>query len=431
MLKEQRPIIAVVGLGYVGLPLAVAFARAAFQVIAYDIHEGRISELKNGLDSTDSVDASILHQDNLHYTTDHNYLAKASIYIIAVPTPVDLLNQPDFSALIAASQMVGRYLKKGDIVVYESTVYPGATEEVILPYLERYSGLKCPLDFGLGYSPERINPGDKRHNLENVRKLVSASTEAVCQQLVALYGLIVKAGVTAVSSIRVAEAAKMVENIQRDVNIALMNEFSMIFDALHINFQEVLKACKTKWNFLAFEPGLVGGHCIGVDPYYLQAKAKSIRQEVPLTTLARDINESMGFWVAHKVIDSLKQKSIALHRARVGILGVTFKENCKDLRNSKVVDIIRTLAEYKIEVLVVDPLADRQKTKEDYGIDLFLKEDLKEIDVLIVAVAHDVFKEIGRDEAFAFFRGKPVLFDLKNIYSKSIFSPHEALSWSL
>jgi UDP-N-acetyl-D-glucosamine/UDP-N-acetyl-D-galactosamine dehydrogenase len=409
--------IAVVGLGYVGLPVAVAFGKS-HQVIGFDINTKRIKELRSGHDSTDEVTRQELLQTNIQYTNSIDDLKKADFYIIAVPTPVDKANKPDLSPLFGASNSVGKALKVGDIVVYESTVYPGATEEDCVPVLERTSNLKFGVDFTVGYSPERINPGDKEHTFTKIKKIVAGSDLQTLNIVAEVYGSVVTAGVHRASSIKVAEAAKVIENTQRDLNIALMNELAVIFKRLNIDTQEVLDAAGSKWNFMPFKPGLVGGHCIGVDPYYLTHKAEQVGYIPQVILAGRRINDSMAGFVAKSAIKLMIQQGIDVARARIGVLGMTFKENCPDIRNSKVIDIIRELQEYGIDVVVMDPHADAEEVHHEHGVTL---QDISaiahnQVDALILAVAHREYKALDAAHLRSLVRGnKPVLVDVKCI----------------
>lgn len=408
--------IAIIGLGYVGLPLAVEFGKKR-PVIGFDINAARIAELNNGYDRTLEVDAAELEEaDQLCFSADLDVLRQAAIFIVTVPTPVDCYNRPDLTPLIKASETVGRVLKKGDIVIYESTVYPGCTEEDCVPVLERVSGLVFNVDFFAGYSPERINPGDKLHRLPSIRKVTSGSTSEVAEQVDALYRDIITAGTYQASSIRVAEAAKVIENTQRDVNIALMNELALIFHKLGIDTLEVLEAAGTKWNFLPFRPGLVGGHCIGVDPYYLTHKAQSVGYHPEVILAGRRINDGMGQHVADRVIQLMLQQGLEVLNSRVLILGLTFKENCPDVRNTKVVDIVSALKAYNIRVSIHDPWADPADALHEYGLNcdpvLPVQQDF---DAVVVAVGHQEFLANGTAALRALGRPNAVLFDVKGL----------------
>ncbi|MBU6482212.1 MAG: nucleotide sugar dehydrogenase [Nitrospirae bacterium] len=390
--KERK--IAVVGLGYVGLPIAVAFGKRK-RVIGFDINKTKIAELQKGLDRTGEVSSADLKSSDVQYTFQPRDLKAADFIIVAVPTPINEALQPDLTALRKSSELIGANLSPGSIVVFESTVYPGATEEVCQPILEQASGMKCGVDFQLGYSPERINPGDKEHTLEKIIKVVSAQDDASLEIVAHTYELVVKAGIHRAPSIKVAEAAKVIENTQRDLNIALMNELALIFHRLGIDTRSVLDAAGTKWNFLKFSPGLVGGHCIGVDPYYLTAKAESVGYHPQVILAGRRINNEMGKFVAEQTMKLLGQLPRPVKELKVAVLGLTFKENVPDLRNSKVPDIIQELREYGVQVLVHDPIAEPKEAVEEYGIHLSKWDDLRDIDGIIVAVAHREFADMG------------------------------------
>lgn len=394
MLQAKERKIAVVGLGYVGLPIAVAFGKRQ-RVIGFDINKAKIAELQKGLDRTGEVTSAELRTSDVQYTFQPSDLKAADFIIVAVPTPINEALQPDLTALRTSSELIGANLSPGSIVVFESTVYPGATEEVCQPILEQASGMKCGVDFKLGYSPERINPGDKEHTLEKIIKVVSAQDDASLEIVANTYELVVKAGIHRASSIKVAEAAKVIENTQRDLNIALMNELALIFHRLGIDTKSVLDAAGTKWNFLKFSPGLVGGHCIGVDPYYLTAKAESVGYHPQVILAGRRINNGMGKFVAEQTMKLLSQLPRPVNDLRVAVLGLTFKENVPDLRNSKVPDIIQELREYGVQVLVHDPIAEPEEAVEEYGIHLSKWDDLRDIDGIIVAVAHREFADMG------------------------------------
>lgn len=407
--------LAIIGLGYVGLPLAVEFGKT-YKVIGFDIYQKRIDELKNGYDRTLEVDTQELQEaKHLQFTTNLEDLKEAQIYIVTVPTPIDNYNKPDLTPLKKASQSVGKVLNKGDIVIYESTVYPGCTEEDCVPILERESGLKFNVDFFCGYSPERINPGDKQHRLPNIKKVTSGSTPAIADEVDALYSSIITAGTHKASSIKVAEAAKVIENSQRDINIAFVNELALIFDRLGIDTLDVLEAAGSKWNFLPFRPGLVGGHCISVDPYYLTHKAESLGYHSQVILAGRHINDNMGIVVANKVIKLMVKNSHQIVNGKVAILGITFKENCPDIRNSRVVDIVKELKDFECQVDVYDPWASAEEVKHEYGLTLsdFGNFTLQNYQAVILAVAHDKFKTLDFSN-----RGKVVVYDLKGILPK-------------
>lgn len=389
--------IAVVGLGYVGLPIAVAFGKSGAQVIAYEIDQQRIDELQSGHDRTGEITPDDLAAAKLALTTDPSDLDPADFYIVTVPTPVNDVKRPDLTILRAASEAIGNTLRKGDIVVYESTVYPGATEDECLPILEARSGLKAPVDFAVGYSPERINPGDREHRLETVVKVVSAQTDAALDVVADVYGSIIQAGLHRTPNIRTAEAAKVIENTQRDLNIALMNELSVIFHRLDIDAADVLAAAGTKWNFLPFTPGLVGGHCIGVDPYYLTHRAEQVGYHPQVILAGRQINDSMGRFVARETMKLVLKKRTSSERPRVCVLGVTFKPDVPDCRNSKVPDVIKELEAYGAEVLVADPLADPDTVRREYGLELASVEGMMPVDAVVFAVPHREYQVQGWD----------------------------------
>ena len=407
--------LAVVGLGYVGLPLAVEFGKHR-DVLGFDINTRRIEELRAGRDHTLEVDGPELAQArHLRYSSDPAELASANVFIVTVPTPIDEYKQPDLTPLERASETIGRVLKRGDIVIYESTVYPGATEEVCVPVLERISGLRFNVDFYAGYSPERINPGDKQHRVSTIRKVTSGSTPEVADLVDALYRQIITAGTHKAPSIKVAEAAKVIENTQRDVNIALINELALIFNRLGIDTLDVLEAAGTKWNFLPFRPGLVGGHCIGVDPYYLTHKAQSIGYHPEIILAGRRLNDSMGSYVVSQLVKAMTKRRIQVQGSRVLVMGLAFKENCPDLRNTRVVDIVRELGEYSIEVDVYDPWVDPAEARHEYGITPVAQPAAGAYDGLILAVAHHQFAAMGAAALRALGKPEHVLYDLKYV----------------
>ena len=408
--------IAVIGLGYVGLPLAIEFGKQR-PVMGFDINTMRIAELQSGQDHTLEASAEELAQaTHLSFSSSPADLQACQIFIVTVPTPVDLANRPDLSPLVKASETVGKALKQGDIVIYESTVYPGATEEVCVPVLEKFSGLKFNQDFFCGYSPERINPGDKEHRISTIKKVTSGSTPEVAALIDALYRQIVVAGTYMAPSIRVAEAAKVIENTQRDVNIALINELALIFNKLGIDTEAVLQAAGTKWNFLPFRPGLVGGHCIGVDPYYLTHKAQSIGYHPEIILAGRRLNDSMGGYVVSQLVKAMTRERIYVQGARVLVMGLTFKENCPDLRNTRVVDIVKELGEYNVDVDVYDPWVEAKEAVHEYGIHPVQTLENGRYDAVIMAVAHRQFAELGIDAIRALGKPKHVLYDLKYIF---------------
>jgi len=410
--------IGIIGLGYVGLPLAVEFGKR-YPVVGFDIKASRIDELRHGRDSTLEVTAEELAEAQLlQFSSNPADLANCNIYIVTVPTPIDEHKRPDLTPLIKASETIGSVLKKGDIVIYESTVYPGATEEDCVPVLERVSGLAFNVDFFAGYSPERINPGDKEHRLPNIKKVTSGSTPEVADEVDTLYRTIITAGTHKASSIKVAEAAKVIENTQRDLNIALVNELAMLFSRLKIDTLEVLEAAGTKWNFLPFRPGLVGGHCIGVDPYYLTHKAQAVGYHPEIILAGRRINDGMGRFVASEMIKAMLRKEIQIKGARVLVMGLAFKENCPDLRNTRVIDVIRELQDYQVDVDVYEPWVNALDARSEYGLNLVEQPNKDAYDGIIVAVSHRVFQELGKSAIRSFGRKECVVFDLKRTFSK-------------
>ncbi|TLS19613.1 MAG: nucleotide sugar dehydrogenase [Betaproteobacteria bacterium] len=417
MTVEKDIIVAVVGLGYVGLPLAVEFGKK-FRTIGYDLAEAKVASYQKYCDPTGEVSGEdLMAAVFLECTTDPSRLASADFVIVAVPTPVDRAHIPDFSPLVSSSATVGKNMKQGATVVYESTVYPGATEEVCIPVLEQHSGLKWKTGFHVGYSPERINPGDKEHTLTRITKVVSGDSQETLDQVAALYGSIITAGVHKATSIKVAEAAKVIENTQRDLNIALMNELAIIFDRIGIDTTEVLEAAGTKWNFLKFKPGLVGGHCIGVDPYYLTHKAEMLGYHPQVILAGRRINDGMGKFIAENTVKRMIESGCSIKGARVNVLGLTFKENCPDLRNSKVPDIIAELQSYGIDVAVHDPVADPAEARHEYGLDLSRWDDLPVADAVVVAVAHGDYRDMGLRVIRNKIRDNGALIDVKALFS--------------
>lgn len=411
--------LAIIGLGYVGLPLAVEFGRKR-PVIGFDINPRRVAELREGRDITLEVSTEDLQgADFLHFTSNATELASASVFIVTVPTPIDKANRPDMTALERASQTIGGALKRGDVVVYESTVYPGATEEVCVPVLERVSGLRFNRDFYCGYSPERINPGDKVNTLTTIKKITSGSTPEAATAIDALYREIIGAGTWKVSSLKVAEAAKVIENSQRDLNIAFVNELSLIFERLGIDTLEVLEAAGSKWNFLPFRPGMVGGHCIGVDPYYLTHKAEELGYHPQVILAGRRINDAMARYAARNTLRMMLRNGMDVPRCRVGVLGITFKENCPDIRNSKVVDMIREFESWGTQVVVCDPWASVAEVEDEYGLKLGTVDADHPVDALVVAVGHNQFRNLSPSQLRAFCRGTmPVLADVKSLYDR-------------
>jgi UDP-N-acetyl-D-galactosamine dehydrogenase len=418
MFSLENTKIAIIGLGYVGLPLAVEFSKK-YPVIGFDINAGRIEELRSGTDSTLEVsDTELAEAKALSFSCEKSVLSEANVFVVTVPTPIDKHKQPDLTPLIKASEMLGNVVKKNDVIIYESTVYPGATEEDCLPVVERVSGLKFNKDFFAGYSPERINPGDKEHRVTNILKVTSGSNEIVADYVDSLYASIIRAGTHKASSIKVAEAAKVIENTQRDVNIALINELSIIFNKLGIDTLEVLEAAGTKWNFLPFRPGLVGGHCIGVDPYYLTHKAQTVGYHPEMILAGRRLNDGMGSYVVSQLVKQMVKKRIQVDGAKVLVLGLTFKENCPDLRNTRVVDIIEELKDYNINVDVHDPWCSSDEAKQEYGIDLVSEPGCECYDGIILAVGHEQFKLLGAKSIRQFGKPEHVLYDLKYVLDK-------------
>ncbi|EOD4736814.1 Vi polysaccharide biosynthesis UDP-N-acetylglucosamine C-6 dehydrogenase TviB [Vibrio vulnificus] len=410
--------VGIIGLGYVGLPLAVEFGKQR-QTIGFDINQARINELSAGHDSTlECSDTELAEATQLVYTTSLDALRECNVFIVTVPTPIDEHKQPDLTPLIKASETLGKVIKQGDVIIYESTVYPGATEDDCIPVVERVSGLKFNQDFFAGYSPERINPGDKEHRVTNILKVTSGSTPEVAEYVDQLYKTIIVAGTHKASCIKVAEAAKVIENTQRDVNIALINELSIIFNKLGIDTLEVLEAAGTKWNFLPFRPGLVGGHCIGVDPYYLTHKAQSVGYHPEMILAGRRLNDGMGQYVVSQLVKKMLKKRIHVEGANVLVMGLTFKENCPDLRNTKVVDIIAELKEYNISVDITDPWCSNEEAMHEYGLSLCNKPKTNYYDAIIMAVAHNEFREMGAEAIRALGKDEHVLYDLKYILDK-------------
>lgn len=429
--REEK--LSLVGLGYVGLPIAVAFSKKV-DVIGFDINDKKIQTYIGGKDPTKEVGDEAIQKCNVDFTSDETRLREAMFHIVAVPTPVRPDKVPDLSPVIGASKVLGRNLTKGSVVVYESTVYPGVTEDICVPILEKESGLKCGVDFKIGYSPERINPGDKNHRLENIVKIVSGMDDETLETVADVYSLVIEAGVYRAESIKVAEAAKVIENSQRDINIAFVNELSMIFSRMGIDTKAVLRAAGTKWNFLSFEPGLVGGHCIGVDPYYLTYKAEQIGYHSRIILAGRRINDGMGAYVAQELVKKMIHADVKVKDADVLVLGLTFKGNCPDTRNTKVIDILNELGSYEIHTSVYDPVADKAEAKREYGIDLVSKAELKDFDAVLVAVDHDDFKEYSVEDIKAMYSDKnenKILFDVKGIYNKDEFEKAGFNYWRL
>ncbi len=419
MLTLAELKIAIIGLGYVGLPLAVEFGKKV-PVIGFDIHQKRIEELQNGQDHTLEVSPEELRQaTQLSYSANLDDLKSCNFFIVTVPTPIDDYKQPDLTPLIKASTSIGKVLKKGDIVVYESTVYPGATEEACIPVLEQVSSLKFNVDFFAGYSPERINPGDKLHRVTNILKITSGSTPEIADFVDQVYNLVIEAGTHKAPSIKVAEAAKVIENTQRDVNIALINELAVIFNKMGIDTEAVLQAAGTKWNFLPFRPGLVGGHCIGVDPYYLTHKAQSIGYHPEIILAGRRLNDGMGAYVVTQLVKAMIKKKIQVEGAKVLVLGLSFKENCPDIRNTKIIDIVNELQEYNIQADVYDPWVDTQEAQHEYGITPIASLEQGQYDAVILAVAHEQFKAMGATDIRALAKPEHILYDLKYVLEQS------------
>ena len=430
---EGREKLSLVGLGYVGMPIAVAFAKK-INVIGFDLNAAKIDLYKNGIDPTGEVGDAAIRESKVDFTADPSRLREAKFHIVAVPTPVNDDHTPDLTPVEGASRILGQNLTKGSIIVFESTVYPGVTEDVCVPIIEAESGLKCGVDFKIGYSPERINPGDKVHRLETITKIVSGMDEETLDTIAKVYELVVEAGVYRAQSIKVAEAAKVIENSQRDINIAFMNELSIIFHKMGIDTKDVLKAAGTKWNFLNFQPGLVGGHCIGVDPYYLTYKAEQLGYHSQIILSGRRINDDMGKYVAESLVKNLIKSGSPVKGARVVIMGFTFKENCPDTRNTKVIDIYNELKEYGIDPIVVDPAADADEAKRLYGIEFADVSEVHDMDAVIFAVCHEQFASYDRAKVSAMFNpanSVKVLADLKGMFDKSEYSDKEYLYWRL
>ena len=425
--------LSLVGLGYVGMPIAVAYASKGIKVIGFDLNKAKIDLYKNGIDPTNEVGNDVIKNTTVQFTADENELKKAKFHIIAVPTPVNSDHTPDLTPVIGASEIVGRNLTKGSIVVYESTVYPGCTEDVCIPILERESGLKCGKDFKVGYSPERINPGDKVHRLHNIHKIVSGMDKESLEEIKKVYDIVIEVGTHPVSNIKTAEAVKVVENSQRDINIAFMNELAMVFDRMGIDTNEVVDGMNTKWNALGFRPGLVGGHCIGVDPYYFTYEAEKLGYHSQIILNGRIVNDNMGKYVADAAVKKMIEAGQAPKNSNVVILGLTFKENCPDTRNSKVNDIIKRLGEYGIKPVVVDPWASERDAMNEYGVTLTKLEDVKDADCIIVAVAHDEFRNLKLDEIKKMYKNdtESVIVDVKGLYSVEELKKSDIKWWRL
>lgn len=430
-LLAKNEKMSVIGLGYVGLPLAVAFAKK-IEVIGFDVNKAKVEKYKSGIDVTKEVGNQAIKETTLLFTGDEQILKQARFHIVAVPTPVKSDHTPDLSPVEGASRILGRNLTKGSIIVYESTVYPGVTEEVCVPILEQESGLKCGVDFKIGYSPERINPSDKVHVLSNIVKIVSGMDEETLDDIARTYELVALAGVHRAPSIKVAEAAKVIENSQRDINIAFMNELSIIFHKMGIDTKAVLEAAGTKWNFMKFTPGLVGGHCIGVDPYYLTYKAEQMGYHSKIILSGRTINDDMGKYIAENIVKQLIKAEVPITHAKVAVFGFTFKENCQDTRNTKVIDIINELQEYGVSTIIADPVADKEEAKREYGVDILDLDDVKDIDAVAVCVSHKEFTDMDKSYYDSLFGAKKkILFDIKGMYDKDEFEKGDYLYWRL
>ncbi len=430
---DEKEKVSLVGLGYVGMPIAVAFARK-IQVVGFDLNAAKIELYKSGVDPTNEVGDEVIKNTTVEFTADPTKLKEAKFHIVAVPTPVNDDHTPDLTPVEGASRLLGQNLTKGSIVVFESTVYPGVTEDICVPILEKESGLKCGVDFKIGYSPERINPGDKVHRLETITKIVSGMDEETLDEVAKVYELVVEAGVYRAESIKVAEAAKVIENSQRDINIAFMNELSIIFNKMGIDTKAVLAAAGTKWNFLNFQPGLVGGHCIGVDPYYLTYKAEQLGYHSQIILSGRRINDDMGKYVAENLVKNLIKADIPVKGAKVAILGFTFKENCPDTRNTKIIDIYKELQEYGITAVVTDDDADAQEAKRLYGIEFVPMTEIKDCDAVVLAVAHESYKKLEMKDIDALYAAKnqaKVLTDLKGILDKKAYQDAGYIYWRL
>ena len=432
-LVDKAESLALVGLGYVGMPIAVAFAKKGLNVIGFDLNKEKIELYRSGYDPTKEVGDEAIKETTVQFTAEEKELQRAKFIIIAVPTPINSDHTPDLTPVIGASEIVGRNLIAGSIVVYESTVYPGCTEDVCIPILEKESGLRCGVDFKVGYSPERINPGDKVHRLENIRKIVSGIDAESLEEIKAVYDLVIAVGTYPVSNLRTAEAVKVVENSQRDINIAFMNELAKVFDRMNIDTNEVVHGMNTKWNALGFRPGLVGGHCISVDPYYFTYEAEKLGYHSQIILNGRIVNDSMGAFVADAALKKMIEAGQAPKDSKVVILGLTFKENCPDVRNSKVADIISRLGEFGIKPVVVDPWADPEVAKHEYGVELKDIQDVSEADCVIVAVAHNEFRQLGLDGILKLYGGekKKVLVDVKGLYSINDLRATDLLWWRL
>lgn len=434
-IKSNEESLSLVGLGYVGMPIAIEFAKRGVKVIGFDLNAAKIETYKSGIDPTHEVGDQAIKETTVEFTADESALRRAKFHIVAVPTPVNDDHTPDLSPVEGASRILGRNLTQGSIVVFESTVYPGVTEDICVPILEKESGLKCGVDFKIGYSPERINPGDKVHRLNTITKIVSGMDEETLENVAKVYEIVVDAGVHRAESIKVAEAAKVIENSQRDINIAFMNELSIIFDKMGIDTLAVLRAAGTKWNFLNFRPGLVGGHCIGVDPYYLTYKAEELGYHSQIILSGRRINDDMGKYVAEQVVKKLIAAELPVRGAKVGILGFTFKENCPDTRNTKIIDIVKELNEYGIHPLIADPAADAAEAERLYGVKFCDVSDIKDCDAVILAVAHSQFADLTMEQIDAMFKSgsneKKVLADIKGLLDRKTYEAAGYSYWRL
>lgn len=432
---KREEALSLVGLGYVGMPIAIEFAKRGVKVIGFDLNAEKIATYKSGIDPTREVGDEAIRNTTVEFTADESSLRDARFHIVAVPTPVNADHTPDLRPVEGASRILGRNLTKGSIVVFESTVYPGVTEEICVPILEKESGLKCGVDFKVGYSPERINPGDKVHRLNTITKIVSGMDEETLEEVANVYKIVVDAGVHKAESIKVAEAAKVIENSQRDINIAFMNELSIIFNKMGIDTKAVLEAAGTKWNFLPFRPGLVGGHCIGVDPYYLTYKAEQLGYHSQIILSGRRINDDMGKYVVESLVKKLIKADVSIKNARVAILGFTFKENCPDTRNTRVIDIVNELAEYGITPVVADPAADAEEARREYGIEFVDMNSIKDMDAVVLAVAHNEFMDLSMEDMDRFYKqeanDKKVLLDIKGLLNRKEYEAAGYVYWRL
>ena len=432
---KREEALSLVGLGYVGMPIAIEFAKRGVKVIGFDLNAEKIATYKSGIDPTREVGDEAIRNTTVEFTADESSLRDARFHIVAVPTPVNADHTPDLRPVEGASRILGRNLTKGSIVVFESTVYPGVTEEICVPILEKESGLKCGVDFKVGYSPERINPGDKVHRLNTITKIVSGMDEETLEEVANVYKIVVDAGVHKAESIKVAEAAKVIENSQRDINIAFMNELSIIFNKMGIDTKAVLEAAGTKWNFLPFRPGLVGGHCIGVDPYYLTYKAEQLGYHSQIILSGRRINDDMGKYVVESLVKKLIKADVSIKNARVAILGFTFKENCPDTRNTRVIDIFNELAEYGITPVVADPAADAEEARREYGIEFVDMDSIKDMDAVVLAVAHNEFMDLSMEDMDRFYKqeanDKKVLLDIKGLLNRKEYEAAGYVYWRL